>query len=108
MKVSTRRPAFLGLALLIGLFGTPSAGAIGLTGFLQNASPGSRAGIGFAISVPLFTEIITFEGEYSRARAKVESPSLTIWSGKRSPDLAHGDYSSETLLGHRVWALQAG
>ncbi len=81
MKVSTRRPAFLGLALLIGLFGTPSAGAIGLTGFLQNASPGSRAGIGFAISVPLFTEILTLEGEYSRARAEVASPSLTIWSG---------------------------
>ena len=81
MKVLTRRPAFLGLVLLIGLFRTPPASAIGLTGFLQSASPGSRAGIGFAVSVSLFTEILTLEGEYSRARAEIASPSLTIWSG---------------------------
>ena len=63
MKVLTRRQAFLGLVLLIGLCRTPPASAIGITGFLQNASPGSRAGIGFAVSVSLFTEILTLEGE---------------------------------------------
>jgi hypothetical protein len=63
------------------LGGTPSADAIGLTGFLQSASPHSRPGIGFAVSVSLFTEILTLEGEYSRARAETTSPSLTVWSG---------------------------
>ncbi len=81
MKIMGQWKAVLAVALLFGLGGTPPANAIGLTGFLQNASPNSRAGIGFALSVSLFTEILTLEGEYSRARAEITSPSLTIWSG---------------------------
>jgi len=58
-----------------------NAQSIGLTAFLQSASPGSRAGIGFAIGVPLFTEIITLEGEYSRTGETETAPSLTTWTG---------------------------
>jgi hypothetical protein len=58
-----------------------SSQAAGITAFLQGAVPGSRGGIGFALGVSVITEIITLEGEYSRAREKEESPSLTVWSG---------------------------
>lgn len=75
------RKTTLAVAICTVLGGTPSAEAIGITGFLQSASPHSRPGIGFAVSVALFTEILTLEGEYSRARAETTSPSLTIWSG---------------------------
>lgn len=69
------------LALLFPLFCGSRVDAAGITGFIQAASPGSRAGLGFSVGIPLFTEIVTLEGEYSRAGEKVESPSLTVWSG---------------------------
>ncbi len=67
--------------LLYVLFLSCHAKGIGLTAFLQSASPGSRGGIGFAIGVPLFTEIITLEGEYSRTGESATIPSLTTWTG---------------------------
>jgi hypothetical protein len=67
--------------LLYVLFASSHAKGIGLTAFLQSASPESRGGIGFAVGIPLFTEIITLEGEYSRTGESETVPSLTIWSG---------------------------
>jgi hypothetical protein len=67
--------------LLATIAAVPLARAGGLTGFVQRASPNGRTGIGFALSVPMFTEIISLEGEYSRSREEDASPSLTIWSG---------------------------
>jgi hypothetical protein len=71
------------LALLVfsGLAAPSRSDAGGLTGFIQNASPHGRPGIGFALSLPLFTEIVSLEGEYSRSREEDRSPSLTMWSG---------------------------
>ncbi len=69
------------LVLLLSSLAASPAEAAGITGFIQGAWPGSRAGMGFAVGIPLFTEIVTLEGEYSRARAEIASPSLTIWSG---------------------------
>lgn len=69
------------LLLLTSISGTSLAHAGGLTGFFQRASPNGRSGIGFGLSVPLFTEIISLEGEYSRSVEEDASPSLTIWSG---------------------------
>ena len=48
---------------------------------MQRASPNGRSGIGFGLSLPVFTEILSIEGEYSRASEEDRSPSLTIWSG---------------------------
>ena len=69
------------LLLFASLSGTSLAKAGGITGFFQRASPNGRSGIGFGLSVPVFTEIISLEGEYSRSREEDASPSLTIWSG---------------------------
>jgi len=69
------------LLLLASLVGTSLAHAGGITGFIQRASPNGRSGIGFGLSVPVFTEIISLEGEYSRSVEEDASPSLTIWSG---------------------------
>ena len=69
------------LLLLASLAGTSLAHAGGITGFIQRASPNGRSGIGFGLSVPVFTEIISLEGEYSRASEEDASPSLTMWSG---------------------------
>ncbi len=69
------------LLLLASVSDTSLAHAGGITGFLQRASPNGRSGVGFGLSVPVFTEIISLEGEYSRSREEDASPSLTIWSG---------------------------
>lgn len=66
--------------LVFVLYATSSEGA-GITAFLQSATPGSRGGIGFALGIPLITEIVTLEGEYSRSQEKEAFPSLTVWSG---------------------------
>jgi len=67
--------------LVLLLASTPRAQAGGITGFFQRASPNGRSGIGFAVSFPLFTEILSLEGEYSRSQEEDASPSLTLWSG---------------------------
>jgi hypothetical protein len=67
--------------MLCALFLSSDAKGIGLTAFLQSASPGSRGGVGFAIGIPLITEIITLEGEYSRTGESETIPSLTTWTG---------------------------
>ncbi len=69
------------LAVLLSLFSASPVGAAGITGFIQGAWPGSRAGIGFSVGIPLFTEIVTLEGEYSRVGQEGVFPSLTVWSG---------------------------
>ena len=69
------------LCLVVTILATPAAEAGGITGFLQRASPNGRPGIGIGLSLPVFTEIISIEGEYSRASEEDRSPSLTIWSG---------------------------
>ena len=73
------------LVSLVSLFATilavPAAEAGGVTGFIQRASPNGRPGIGLGLSLSVFTEIISIEGEYSRASEEDRSPSLTIWSG---------------------------
>jgi hypothetical protein len=71
----------LGLAFIVLLLSSATVEGAGITAFLQSATPEARGGIGFAFGIPLITEIITLEGEYSRASEKGESPSLTIWSG---------------------------
>jgi hypothetical protein len=62
-------------------FGTSVAHAGGITGFFQRASPHGRSGVGVGLSVPVFTEIISLEGEYSKSGEEDRSPSLTMWSG---------------------------
>lgn len=69
------------LALVATILAAGAAEAGGVTGFIQRASPNGRSGIGFGLSVPVFTEILSIEGEYSRASEEDRSPSLTIWSG---------------------------
>lgn len=69
------------LVVVLGLFSSSPASAVGITGFIQGAWPGSRAGIGFSVGIPLFTEIVTLEGEYSRVGQEGVFPSLTVWSG---------------------------
>jgi hypothetical protein len=73
-----RREIFFLLAMVLA---APLAEAGSLTGFFQRASPLGRSGIGLALSVPMFTEILSLEGEYSRAGEEDRSPSLRIWSG---------------------------
>ena len=66
--------------LLLGV--ATGAQAASLTAFLQGASPGGRPGVGFALSIPVFTEVISLEGEYARARKEEGgSPSFTFLSG---------------------------
>jgi hypothetical protein len=72
------RLSLIGITLFLPI-GTVEAA--GITAFLQRATPEARGGIGFALSIPIFTQIITLEGEYSRAGEEGESPSLAIWSG---------------------------
>ena len=74
-----RRIGLLALVAMILAAGAAEAG--GVTGFIQRASPNGRSGIGLGLSLPVFTEIISIEGEYSRASEEDRSPSLTIWSG---------------------------
>ena len=69
------------LALVATILAGGAAEAGGVTGFIQRASPNGRSGIGFGLSLPVFTKIISIEGEYSRASEEDRSPSLTIWSG---------------------------
>lgn len=69
------------LLLIAALAWARPAWAGGITAFVQNGSPGPRAGIGFALGLPLFTEVLTLEGEYSRTRERDNAPSLVIWSG---------------------------
>ena len=72
----------LGVVVLVMLVSTASrTEAGGLTGFFQRASPNGRSGIGLAVSLPVFTEILSLEGEYARSQEEVDSPSLTLWSG---------------------------
>lgn len=79
---SPRALARLGFVLLLASLSGPSpAHAGGITGFFQRASPNGRSGIGVGLSVPVFTEIISLEGEYSRSQEEDASPSLTMWSG---------------------------
>jgi hypothetical protein len=71
-----------GLVVLAALpTATPSSHAAGITAFAQLASPSSRTGSGFALAVPLLTEIFSLEGEYARSRQDDSSPSLTLASG---------------------------
>jgi hypothetical protein len=78
----TQRRRRIGLlGLVAAILAVPAAEAGGVTGFIQRASPNGRAGIGLGLSLPVFTEIIAIEGEYSRASEEDRSPSLTIWSG---------------------------
>lgn len=75
-----RTVACLGALLLV--LGTSAAARAGsITGFLQGAYPEGRFGTGLAVSLPLLTEIISLEGEYSRSSEQETSPSLTLWSG---------------------------
>jgi hypothetical protein len=69
------------LLFLLLCLSSSHAKGIGLTAFLQSASPGSRGGIGFAVGIPLITEIITLEGEYSRTGESETAPSLVTWTG---------------------------
>jgi hypothetical protein len=80
---SPRRRAWLiaGLGVLVLLHAAPSSHAAGITAFVQLASPSTRAGSGFALAVPLLTEIISLEGEYARSGEEDSSPSLTLASG---------------------------
>ena len=79
---ASRRRCRGGLFFLLGsLSATSLAHAGSVTGFVQRASPNGRSGIGFGLSVPVFTEIISLEGEYSRSSEEDASPSLTLWSG---------------------------
>jgi hypothetical protein len=75
------KAAILGLTVLVFISCATSSEGAGITAFLQSATPGSRGGVGFAFAVPLITEIITLEGEYSRSQEKEAFPSLTVWSG---------------------------
>lgn len=72
-------PAGLLLAGPSGPAGIAEAGDI--TAFLQGGSPGSRSGTGFSVGLPVFTEVIGLEGEYSVTGSTLDSPSLRIWSG---------------------------
>ena len=67
--------------VLVFAAGVSSTQAGGITGFFQRASPNGRSGIGFGLSVPVFTEIVSLEGEYARSQEEDISPSLTMWSG---------------------------
>lgn len=67
--------------LLVVLGTSPAARAASITGFLQGAYPEGRFGTGLAVSVPLLTEVVALEGEYSRSSEQETSPSLTLWSG---------------------------
>ena len=69
------------LSMFVTILAVPAVEAGGVTGFIQRASPNGRPGIGFGLSLPIFTEIISVEGEYSRASEEDRSPSLTTWSG---------------------------
>jgi hypothetical protein len=67
--------------MLLALSASSSARAASITGFLQSAYPEGRFGTGFAVSLPLLTEVISLEGEYSRTGEKDANPSLVLWSG---------------------------
>jgi len=71
----------VGLALVFALLDARPTDGAGITAFAQIASPGTRGGSGFAVAVPLLTEIISLEGEYARSREGDSSPSLTLAGG---------------------------
>ena len=70
-----------GCILLIAVGSAEPARGAGITAFIQQATPDRRPGVGFALGVPLFTEIVSLEAEYSRSSEGATSPSLTLWSG---------------------------
>jgi len=85
-KVGRQRPGskdrlVAGLVLLAALSGVPSSHAAGITAFVQLASPNARTGSGFALAIPLLTDIFSLEAEYARSREEDSSPSLTLVSG---------------------------
>jgi hypothetical protein len=81
MEGTLNRSIRLSLTCVVFFLSQSSVEGAGITAFLQSATPEARGGMGFALGIPIITEIVTLEGEYSRAGEKEESPSLTIWSG---------------------------
>lgn len=75
------RKQLLSVPVTLAILSALPARAATLTAFLQGASPQARSGFGFAVGVPLFTEILSLEFEYGRSQEELTSPSLGLVSG---------------------------